>query len=54
MAPVVEERGPEGMARGSGARVAASSQHPEYRIPALSGWTGSAAAPGGETWSIPK
>lgn len=49
MAPVAEERGPEGMAVGSGAPSAASSRHPEHRVPAPSGWTRSAAAPGGET-----
>lgn len=48
MAPVAEERGPEGMARGSGAQLAAASRHPEHRVPAPSGWTQSAAAPGGE------
>lgn len=48
MAPVVEERGPEGMAGGSAAPLAASSRYPEHRLPAPSGWTRSAAAPGGE------
>lgn len=54
VAPVAEERGPEGMAAGSAAAWAASSQHPEHQLPAPSAWTRSAAAPGGETRSSPE
>lgn len=54
VAPVVEERGPEGTAGGSAATWAASSQRPEHQLPAPCAWTRSAAAPGGETRSIPE
>ncbi len=49
VAPAAEERGPEGTAAGSAAPSAASSQHPEHRLPDPAAWTHSAAAPAEET-----